>query len=68
MCAHLQAKLVFLRHSNVDVVVADAIKLPLADESVDVVLSNYCLHHVNDADSAKRCARPGVCCGPVDVW
>jgi ubiquinone/menaquinone biosynthesis C-methylase UbiE len=70
MCAHLQAKLVFLRHSNVDVVVAGAIKLPLADESVDVVLSNYCLHHLNDADKRQalreiwRVLRP---CGQVVI-
>ena len=46
------------------VVVADARKLPLPDAAIDLELSNYCLHHIKDADKlvglsglAKPCAR-----------
>jgi len=65
MCAHLHAKLTFLRTGNVDVLVGEATELPVADGSVDVVLSNYCLHHLRDADKrqalaeAWRVLRPG---------
>lgn len=39
---------------NVETVVASAVSLPLVDESVDLVVSNYCLHHLSDPD--KICA------------
>ena len=65
MCRHLQTKLASLQLHNVDVIAADTINLPLADESVDVALSNYCLHHLSDADKRQalreiwRVLRPG---------
>ena len=65
MCRHLEAKLAPLQIANVDVVVGDATQLPLADGSIDVVLSNYCLHHLRDADKrralaeARRVLAPG---------
>jgi ubiquinone/menaquinone biosynthesis C-methylase UbiE len=65
MSAHLQRKLARQGVHNADVKVANATALPLASESVDVVLSNYCFHHLRDADKlralaeAKRVLRPG---------
>jgi ubiquinone/menaquinone biosynthesis C-methylase UbiE len=65
MCSHLEAKLAILQIANVDVVAANATALPLADGSVEVVLSNYCLHHLRDADKRRalaeirRVLRPG---------
>jgi len=52
MCRHLEAKLSRLSIANVDVIHATAAELPLADGAVDVVLSNYCFHHL--ADAGKR--------------
>jgi ubiquinone/menaquinone biosynthesis C-methylase UbiE len=51
--------------TNVSAVVADARRLPLESASVDVALSNYCLHHIDDADKLvalgelARVLRPG---------
>lgn len=50
---------------NLEAVVASAISLPLVDESVDLVVSNYCLHHLDAAGKhvalleAWRVLRPG---------
>ncbi|MBA2637247.1 MAG: class I SAM-dependent methyltransferase [Solirubrobacterales bacterium] len=50
---------------NVYTVTASAASLPLVDESVDLVVSNYCLHHLGDADKRRslleawRVLRPG---------
>ena len=65
MCRHLAAKLAGPAGTNVDVLVGDATELPLADRSVDVVLSNYCFHHLSDVDKrralheVRRVLRPG---------
>ncbi|MDQ6804385.1 MAG: methyltransferase domain-containing protein [Actinomycetota bacterium] len=65
MCRRLEAKVAGLAHTNVDVLVANATVLPLADGSADVVLSNYCFHHVSDKDKRRaleeitRVLRPG---------
>lgn len=65
MCAALRARIESSQLTNVDVRVADAIDLPLTDESYDVVVSNYCLHHLaNDQKSLAlseiaRVLRPG---------
>ncbi|MDQ6778955.1 MAG: class I SAM-dependent methyltransferase [Actinomycetota bacterium] len=65
MCRRLEAKVAGLSGVNVDVLVANATELPLADGSADVVLSNYCFHHVCDADKRRaldeitRVLRPG---------
>jgi ubiquinone/menaquinone biosynthesis C-methylase UbiE len=56
MCRYLEAKLASLPTVNVDVLVGNATELPLADGSVDVVLSNYCLHHLHDADKRRALA------------
>lgn len=54
MCAALRARIASSQLANVDVRIADAIDLPLTDESYDVVVSNYCLHHL--ANDQKRLA------------
>lgn len=65
MCRHLEAKAAVLPDADVEVLVGSATALPLADRSVDVVLSNYCFHHVPDADKrrgleeVRRVLRPG---------
>jgi ubiquinone/menaquinone biosynthesis C-methylase UbiE len=65
MCRHLEDKLASLQIGNADVVAGNATELPLADGSVDVVFSNYCLHHLHDVDKrqalaeATRVLRPG---------
>ena len=52
MCARLRQKLSSEGIDNVNVLTASATALPLADDSIDAVISNYCLHHLDDA--AKR--------------
>ena len=65
MCSHLQDKLTAASTTNVETSVANATRLPFATGSVDVVLSNYCLHHLRDADKRRaldeawRVLRPG---------
>lgn len=54
MCHRLQSKLVEFAIGNVEVLVENATKLPFGDASFDVVISNYCFHHLADAD--KRSA------------
>lgn len=65
MCEHLERKLAAVGIRNVGVAVADAADIPLADGSVDVVVSNYCVHHLRDAhkraalQEIMRILRPG---------
>lgn len=65
MCSRLSANAAQLPSHNVEVIVGDATALPLADDSADVVVSNYCFHHVSDADKRRaldeirRVLRPG---------
>ncbi len=65
MCRHLEARLSTDPLANIDVLVGTAVDLPLAVGSIDVVLSNYCLHHLTDADKrlalkeVRRVLRPG---------
>lgn len=65
MCEHLQHKVAALGISNIDITVNTATELPLADGSVDVVLSNYCFHHLADPEKDRalseiaRVLRPG---------
>lgn len=46
MCAYLSTKARSAEHRNVETVVASAVSLPLVSGSVDVAISNYCLHHL----------------------
>lgn len=65
MSRHLSERLQRDGLLNVDVLTGSAAELPLADESVDLVVSNYCYHHLADADKiraladAHRVLRPG---------
>ncbi len=65
MCRHLEAKLARCAIDNVDVRAGTASELPLADGSIDVILSNYCFHHLRDPDKLRalseaiRVLRPG---------
>ena len=54
MCEYLRTKASSAGLENVRVATASAVSLPLVDESADLVLSNYCFHHLSDAD--KRVA------------
>jgi ubiquinone/menaquinone biosynthesis C-methylase UbiE len=49
MCEYLDAKARSAELANVEPIVASIVSVPLVDESVDVVISNYCFHHLDDA-------------------
>jgi len=53
MCRRLQRNQRRLGITNVDTFTASAVELPIADGTVDVVISNYCFHHVSDADKRR---------------
>jgi len=65
MSDYLAAKSLSAGFTNIQTVVASAVSLPLVDSSVDVVVSNYCFHHLSDADKERaisevyRVLRPG---------
>lgn len=65
MCRHLGRKSRRLGLANVEVLASTATELPLADGTIDVVVSNYCFHHLSDGEKARalaqirRVLRPG---------
>jgi ubiquinone/menaquinone biosynthesis C-methylase UbiE len=65
MCHRLQNKLAQAGIGNVEVLVESATELPFGEASLDVVISNYCFHHLADADKRRtlaeieRVLRPG---------
>ena len=65
MCEYLRAKAASAELENVRPAVASAVSLPLVDESTDLVVSNYCFHHLSDSDKrhalaeVHRTLRPG---------
>ncbi len=65
MCQHLRGEVAALGLENVDTIESNATSVPLPSESVDLVVSNYCFHHLRDADKEKalaelrRVLRPG---------
>lgn len=65
MCEYLDAEVDRHRLGNVTTIVSTAISVPLPAASVDLVVSNYCLHHLRDADKEQtlaelmRVLRPG---------
>lgn len=65
MTGYLRTKAASAGLDNVEVAVASAISLPMVDESADLVVSNYCFHHLDDADKKRalqeafRVLRPG---------
>ena len=65
MTEYLRAKAASAGLDNIEVVTASAVSLPLVDESADLVVSNYCFHHLNDGEKERalaeihRVLRPG---------
>jgi ubiquinone/menaquinone biosynthesis C-methylase UbiE len=65
MCRRLQEKCEQLRIENVEVLTGTATRLPLEHSAFDVVVSNYCFHHLSAPDKARalaeirRVLRPG---------
>jgi ubiquinone/menaquinone biosynthesis C-methylase UbiE len=65
MCRRLAGKVASGGLGNIEVLAASATELPLAPGSVDVVVSNYCLHHLSDSEKVqalaevRRVLRPG---------
>ncbi|HWX75273.1 MAG TPA: methyltransferase domain-containing protein [Solirubrobacteraceae bacterium] len=65
MCGHLVRKFKRLGVTNAEVLVNGATELPLGDGAIDVVVSNYCFHHLSDRDKVRalaqirRVLRPG---------
>ena len=65
MSEYLRAKAASAELDNVTVVTASAVSLPLVDASADVVVSNYCFHHLPDEGKERalaevhRVLRPG---------
>jgi ubiquinone/menaquinone biosynthesis C-methylase UbiE len=65
MCTRLSELVESAGLQNVTIVCADASRLPLSDRSFDLAISNYCLHHLDDAGKAQalaelaRVLRPG---------
>lgn len=65
MCEYVSTKARSAGHANVEPVSASAISLPLVSDSVDVAVSNYCMHHLSDGEKlvalaeVHRVLRPG---------
>ena len=65
MCDYLATKAASAGSERIDVAVGSAVSLPLVDGCADVVVSNYCFHHVSDDEKdralreAARVLRPG---------
>jgi ubiquinone/menaquinone biosynthesis C-methylase UbiE len=65
MVEYLRAKATSAGLDNVEAAVSSAASLPLVDASADVVVSNYCFHHLDDPGKrqalleAYRVLRPG---------
>lgn len=64
MCDYLRTKGASADYANLTVATASAANLPLVDECGDVVVSNYCLHHLDAAgkraalsEAHRSCAR-----------
>ena len=53
MCEYLRTKAASAELENVDVAVASAVSLPLVDASAELVVSNYCFHHLDDAGKER---------------
>lgn len=65
MLERLAMKAATANLANVETAAANAVSLPLADESATLVVSNYCYHHLADDDKERgiaevfRVLRPG---------
>jgi ubiquinone/menaquinone biosynthesis C-methylase UbiE len=56
MCEYVRAKAASAGLENIETVVASAVSLPLVDDSADLVVSNYCFHHLSDRDKLRALA------------
>lgn len=65
MCEYLAVKARSADLENVETATASIVSLPLVDRAADVAVSNYCFHHVPDAEKlvalreVHRVLRPG---------
>lgn len=65
MCNYLRAKAASAGLKHIEVAVGSAVSLPLVDQCADMVVSNYCFHHLSPAHKrralleARRTLRPG---------
>jgi ubiquinone/menaquinone biosynthesis C-methylase UbiE len=65
MCERLASKAERAGIGNVEVLAGSATELPLGDGAADAVVSNYCFHHLRDAEKElalaeiRRVLRPG---------
>lgn len=65
MVDYLRTKAASAGRENIEVAVASAVSLPLVDALADLVVSNYCFHHMDEAEKhralleVKRVLRPG---------
>lgn len=53
MADYLRAKAASADLDNVEPVVASAVSLPIVDGVADLVVSNYCFHHLRNADKKR---------------
>lgn len=53
MCDRLKFNVKRLGVENAEILLGTATELPLAGASVDVVLSNYCFHHLRDSEKVQ---------------
>jgi ubiquinone/menaquinone biosynthesis C-methylase UbiE len=56
MCRYLETESARLGLENLDVVRANATSVPLPSASVDLVVSNYCFHHLRHSDKDRALA------------
>jgi ubiquinone/menaquinone biosynthesis C-methylase UbiE len=56
MCEYLAAKARSAELTNVETVTSSIVSLPLVDASATAVVSNYCFHHLSDADKLTALA------------
>jgi ubiquinone/menaquinone biosynthesis C-methylase UbiE len=65
MCIYLERQFREVGVRNADAMLSSATRVPLPDCAVDVVISNYCFHHLRDEEKvravaeAMRVLRPG---------
>jgi len=53
MVEYLRAKAASAGFENVDAIVASALSLPLVEVAAELVVSNYCFHHLSDRDKRR---------------
>ena len=56
MTEYLRVKASSAGLANIETVRASAVSLPLVDASADLVVSNYCFHHLSDVDKERALA------------